>query len=663
MSWIKVSFMQGISNSIITSLIVLCLSIPSTSGWSQTTEIDSLKLLVDKQTADTARVNILYELTYQLFSHSMDSAFVYARQCHTIGRKVNNPELQCKSWSIMGTCYLYMNEYDSSEYYYNRALEITRQHHIPEKASALFTNMGVLYKRQGKLDKAIEQYLEGLAVDDVNDQYYGGVIKRINIANLYSSQGDLEGGIRYSEEALELIPLVEHEARDRMHSLLLNNLGTIYLQDSMWDRALYYFEESLVINRKINNQNEIARNLHNIGTLKEKIGEARQGLPLLLDALKIREQVDDRVGLIETHMELGTTYSKMNDNATSQVHFDRAIQIAEEIDDLSLLSETYRAQSDEYNRLGNHDLALNALKKSITYHDSLQQQIDQQTKIEMEAKYQTARKDAQLAASDLLISKRTNQRNMYLAAGAILLLGLFYLFDRNKKNKKLSEEKLDNLKKYQKILAMDAMLQGQEDERKRIAQDLHDGLGSLLAAARLQMHTIQREIEKMGELQLVGKTEKLIDTACDEVRRISHDMMPSVLLEHGFLEAIKDLVEELKTEHELLIRYEVKGTPNLDDATTLNVYRIIQEILQNAVKHAHANIIELDITCTSELLAISITDDGVGFDPTRIQSDGIGLKNIRSRVNYLNGKLSFDSHDQKGCQYKIHIPLPKMEVA
>lgn len=663
MSWIKVSFMQRISKSILPSLIVLLLSLHHITGWSQTAEIDSLKVLVKEQSSDTAKVRVLYNLTYQLFGHSLDSALIYAQECYRIGKDVEDPGMRCSSLSIMGTCYLYMNEYDSSEYYYNQALEITKQHHIPDKASALYTNMGVLYKRQGKFDKAIEQYLEGLAVDDVNDQYYGGVIKRINIANLYSSQGDLEGGIRYSEEALDLIPLVEHEAKDRMHSLLLNNLGTIYLQDSMWDKALYYFDESLVINRQINNQNEIARNLHNIGTLKEKIGEARQGLPLLLDALQIRERVDDRVGLIETHMELGTTYSKMNDNATSQVHFDRAIQIAEEIDDLSLLSETYRAQSDEYNRLGNHDLALNALKKSITYHDSLQQQIDQQTKIEMEAKYQTARKDAQLAASDLLISKRTNQRNMYIAAGTLLLLGLFYLFDRNKKNKKLSEEKLDNLKKYQKILAMDAMLQGQEDERKRIAQDLHDGLGSLLAAARLQMHTIQREIEKMGELQLVGKTEKLIDTACDEVRRISHDMMPSVLLEHGFLEAIKDLVEELKTEHGLLIRYDIKGNPDLDDATTLNVYRIIQEILQNAVKHAHANIIELDIESMSELLAISITDDGVGFDPTRIQSDGIGLKNIRSRVNYLNGKLSFDSHDQKGCMYKIQIPLSKLEEA
>ncbi len=660
MSRIKVSFMQRISISIFSSLIVLLLSPLFTVGWSQTTEIDSLKLLVKEQSSDTSKVRVLYDLTYQLFSHSLDSALIYAQECYRIGKEVEDPGMRCSSWSIMGTCYLYMNEYDSASYYYNGALEVTKQHQIPEKASALYTNMGVLYKRQGKLDKAIEQYLEGLAVDDVNDQYYGGVIKRINIANLYSSQGDLEGGIRYSEEALDLISLIEHESKDRLHSLLLNNLGTIYLQDSMWDKALYYFEESLVINRRINNQNEIARNLHNIGTLKEKIGEARKGLPLLLDALKIREQVDDRVGLIETHMELGTIYSRMDDNATSKVHFDRAIEIAEEIDDLTLLSETYRAQSDEYNRLGMHDLALNALKKSITYHDSLQQQIDQQTKFEMEAKYQTARKDAQLAASKLLISKRTNQRNMYIAAGTLLLLGLFYLFDRNRKNKKLSDEKLDNLKKYQKILAMDAMLQGQEDERKRIAQDLHDGLGSLLAAARLQMHTIQREIEKMGELQLVGKTEKLIDTACDEVRRISHDMMPSVLLEHGFLEAIKDLVEELKSEHGLLIRYDVKGNPNLDDATTLNVYRIIQEILQNAVKHAHANIIELDINGTSELLAISITDDGVGFDPARIQSDGIGLKNIRSRVNYLNGKISFDSEDQKGCLYKIQIPLPAM---
>ena len=626
-------------------------------GFCQTSEIDSLKLEIDQQPSDTAKIRALYDLTYKFLGFSLDSALNYARKCYELGMEVEDPGFRCISNSIMGTTFLYLNHYDSAGYYYERALAITKQHDIPDKASALYTNMGVLYKRQGQYDKAIEQYLEGLAIDDVNDNYYGAVIKRINIANLYSMNGDNERGIKYSLEALELIPLVKNERKDRMHALLLNNLGTIYIELNAWEQADRYFNEALEINTRINNQNEVSRNKHNMGALREKMDQPREGLPYLLEALRIRKQVEDRIGLIETHMELGTTYSKIGDQLLSEQHFDTALSIATEINDLSLLSDTYRAQSDEFERLGRHKDAVTALKQSWIYHDSLQQQIDHDTKIEMEAKYQTALKDAQLTESQLIISRRTNQRNIYVGAGILLLLAMLYLFDRNRKNKRISDEKLENLKKYQKILAMDAMLQGQEDERKRIAQDLHDGLGSLLAAARLQMHTIQREIDKLGDLGLVDKTEKLIDNACEEVRRISHDMMPNVLLEHGFFEAVRDLIDELKTEHGLLVRYEKKGEDHLDDSIKLNVYRIIQEILQNAVKHAHANIVELMINCSEDHLYIEASDDGIGFDPSKIQAEGIGLKNIRSRVNYLNGRLTFDSREQKGCTYQIDIPL------
>ena len=151
------------------SVMMTCITM---QGFCQTSEIDSLKLEIDQQPSDTAKIRALYDLTYKFLGFSLDSALNYARKCYELGMEVEDPGFRCISNSIMGTTFLYLNHYDSAGYYYERALAITKQHDIPDKASALYTNMGVLYKRQGQYDKAIEQYLEGLAIDDVNDNYY-----------------------------------------------------------------------------------------------------------------------------------------------------------------------------------------------------------------------------------------------------------------------------------------------------------------------------------------------------------------------------------------------------------------------------------------------------------------------------------------------------------
>ena len=174
--------------------------------------------------------------------------------------------------------------------------------------------------------------------------------------------------------------------------------------------------------------------------------------------------------------------------------------------------------------------------------------------------------------------------------GLLILIALFIYFYQKEKirqNKELAQkeneiqnQKIDQLENEKKILAMASMIEGQENERTRIAKDLHDGLGVLLSSVRRQVQNIHKEIEKLTELDIIGDTEKLINTACEEVRRISHDMMPDALMNLGLAEAIKDLAYQIEFDHGIKTHVIIPEI-ELREITSINIYRIIQEFCNN----------------------------------------------------------------------------------
>jgi len=276
-----------------------------------------------------------------------------------------------------------------------------------------------------------------------------------------------------------------------------------------------------------------------------------------------------------------------------------------------------------------------------------------------EAKYQSMQKDSEIKKQEFQLSKRTMERNFFLAGTAALGLLLWFLYYRNKKNESLSASTIQNLEKQQKLLAMDYMVQGQEEERKRIAQDLHDGLGGLLTTARLQLKAVHDEIEKLGELNLLSKAEVMIDNACTEVRRIAHDMMPGALIDLGLIDATEDLAIKLGVETGIQIKI-IDQTSNVEltDNQKIQLYRAIQEILSNTVKHAQANIAQIEFNNSPSAFTVTLTDDGKGFDTEGVQDlPGLGITNIESRVKYLNGNIELSSSPNQGTKYVITIPI------
>ena len=253
----------------------------------------------------------------------------------------------------------------------------------------------------------------------------------------------------------------------------------------------------------------------------------------------------------------------------------------------------------------------------------------------------------------------------------VILFGstIGYLFLKNSKRKiKLAEQQNEleyqknlTLLKEQELTSINAMVHGQEKERKRIAEDLHDNLGSVLATLKLHFENlkINREKKKIDQNQLFDKTENLIDEAYLKVRRIAHAKNAGVIGNQGLLIAVQMMAEKISSAEKLKIEVIDFGLDKrIENSLEITIFRIIQELVTNIIKHAEANNTTINISQFNNHLSIIIEDDGKGFNINKLDlKNGMGIRSIKTRVQHLKGTFEVDSTIGKGTSTIITIPI------
>lgn len=224
-------------------------------------------------------------------------------------------------------------------------------------------------------------------------------------------------------------------------------------------------------------------------------------------------------------------------------------------------------------------------------------------------------------------------------------------------NEELNKRKIRELEDSLQIETMRSMLAGQEGERRRIAQDLHDSVGGMLAATRIQVESLLAKNSQLADNEDLTKVKNLLDETVSETRNIARNMQPGALMEFGLTKAVQDLTGRVYGESAPNITFEHFGDcTDLDQTVALNCYRIVQELLQNSLKHAASSEILVQITRTEGQLALLVEDDGVGFDATAINK-GMGTDNIANRIQFLRGELNIQTAPGKGTSTLVTIPL------
>ena len=337
--------------------------------------------------------------------------------------------------------------------------------------------------------------------------------------------------------------------------------------------------------------------------------------------------------------------------------------------------ELYDGLSQTYKELKDYKQAFLYSEKYALLNDSILNNDRVNTINNLSYKFKVKENNKALKVLELendyaLVKNEQQRRALWvLGIGLGLLLALLYYIIRfynqrikansiiNEQKGKINSQRIQNLEDEIKINSMQSMLEGQEIERERIAKELHDSLGGVLSTIKLQFDSVQNKISNVSEVDEYQKAHKLIDAAVDEVRTISQNLQPSSLENLGLIAAINDLINRFAGDKNPEIDFQHYSFPEkINKMVSLSIYRIVQELLHNASKHSNANEIMIQLTRDEDEIVVHFEDDGIGFDPANTRKGGMGMDNLRSRVNYLKGSMSIDSKPGEGSSFLIHIP-------
>ncbi|HEX2617463.1 MAG TPA: sensor histidine kinase, partial [Flavobacteriales bacterium] len=419
----------------------------------------------------------------------------------------------------------------------------------------------------------------------------------------------------------------------------------------------------------------LAADIHtNVAMMQHRVGDEAHALRRMRSGMYIRERIGDSNGLASDAYYLASILWGLGQHDSAFTALQRSLDLAARTGDMQLASDAEMKMHSYLKELGRTEQALTHLEAYSEAKDSLIAIAGLERAANLEIQYGTVKKERALKAKEVELgdanaAKRRREVQLLWSVGAGVMLAtvLLLLFRNNQHIKRLREkervvhaQEVNDLMRQQEIRTLDAMMEGQERERKRVAQDLHDRLGSMLSAIKLQFSALEGRMEQLraDQKQQYDHVFTLLDDAVGEVRRISHDMVKSSLTRFGLKGALEDLHSTVHVPGKLEIEMSLFGLDDrLDQRVEIAVYRMVQESINNALRHAKARHITVQVTRSAAMLNLIVEDDGVGFDPAQV-SEGMGMGNLRRRAAEVGGTVRIDTRPGRGTSISVDIPLP-----
>ena len=490
------------------------------------------------------------------------------------------------------------------------------------------------------------------------------------IAIILEKQNRMEESLVYKQKYLELAEQMNNTSAIAFGH---NNLGVYFFKIGDYEKALDYYEKALAYKMKLGNKSALAKTYNNLGNVYSTIEghiEFRHLRPKVMEsynaAIGLYDEIGDSLGLSNTYFNkaIVTKFKGEYEQAIALLNY--GIGIANKNGYKDFLMDAYEELADINTRQENYKSANSNLIKHARFKDELFDEKTAKQVSELQIKYETEKKEKELIVERLeneknkaIIQKRTALIFLLVAGLGVMGLIFFLVWKSNRQKQQLQQQKLVSLQKEQEAENLRAMINGEEQERKRIARELHDGLGSLLATVKIGYNALQNDVREIAKLESYQKTDRLLEDACQEVSHISHNMIPGVLVRFGLQQALSDLCEAINQKETISVVFIPHGLEKkIGPRIGLSSYRIVQELLKNAVHHSGAEKIIVQVTREEDWLQLIVEDDGKGFIVEQAFEKGrIGLGSVRSRAVYLNGSLEIGSKIEEGSTFTIEIPL------
>jgi signal transduction histidine kinase len=543
-----------------------------------------------------------------LFSN-LDTALWYCQQAEKLIKPNSAVYLSAALNKNFGIVYTYRGDYEKALNYNFKAIELYRSIDRQNDVASVLSNIGMLYMDRNENVRARGYYMESLQMKIALQDTYGMMLSSNNVGSTFLNIRQSDSVRIYCLQSLQFANAIDD---DYGRSLATSNIAASFLEEEKLDSALKWYIISFDLKFKAN----------------------------------------DFISLVSVTSEIAQIYEKKKIPALAEKYFDMSLHFADSTGETYYLETALKHAAGFHYGQGNFAKAAQFYNRYVIMDDTLIKKKYDENIAKLETKYGLQNKEYELALQKNINLEQEKKialnRLFILALGAAILLMVILVWwyvvaQRNKKKAEVNEAIITEQKK-----SIAAVIQAQDDERRRIGMDLHDGVAQNLVALQLQINRILKKAQSQtDELKDAANLTQLCAT---EVRNVSHNISPAILEQHGLNDALQNLLKASLQKEISDRRYANK--------IEINAYRIIQELLNNIIKHAHATLVTLKIKQHNNKLEIELTENGKGWNlKEAIANDSLGIYNIFSRTNYINAEFTAEPQITSGMITKLVIPL------
>jgi signal transduction histidine kinase len=646
--------------------IVVLFLLVAFSSFSQSKNLDSLKQSL-KTSRGKSRVHTLLELCWGYRFVNADTARTYGLEALQLARQEGIEDYEAEALNNIGVTHEAQGNYEEAQKYELQALEIRQRLGDDSKTANTLNTLGIIHDEKGEYNQALSYYYDARRIyEKLKDESKIAMVLT-NIGIVMRAQKEYKNVVSNYRQALAIYEKLGNKfGVAACHS----NLGAVYLNIPRYDSAIYY---SLLASQEFEEQNIrqfLPTTLSNAAIAYDRSHQYEKSKEYFLKAKKLHAEYQNKKELSFTLSQLARLESKLGNSSVAIADAQEALTMAENIKAMEQIMQAHQALAEVNANAADYK---NAYREHVLFaeaKDSLFQKEKAKALLELQTKYETEKHKQEIALlnQENQLKSAALNRNYLVIGGLVLLVALlllvfyFWRYRSMQKQKAIAQEQKERLREAQ----IRAVIESQETERKRFASDLHDGMGQLIAALQLNIQAIKDKNDQEKSVALVENSEQLLIDIQQEIRNIAFNLMPPVLVKEGLVAAVRELIRRINKGSALKAQLAVHDVnQRLADVVEISVYRILQELISNILKHSKAAQLTVSFTGYEKEVIITLEEDGDGYDLNRFQqsTQSNGWRTIQTRLNLVHGSIDFDTVvGRKNNTTTLTIPLAVQAV-
>lgn len=643
-------------------LLLLLFLFASSHAWSQSKK-DSLLDVVESHGFNDSTCNAL--IWVYVFNQP-DSAIYFGKRGLEWAESHSSEKFIGTIYNRIGVAYDIKSMPDSALYWYDLALKQSRKTRRRKVEGGALNNIGLIYWNLGDAEKAIDHYIRSAEIFEEIGNKIGLGNTYNNIALILHEDKQTDKSLRYHRQALEVRKSIDHRYGI---AASYSNIAQIFLyrKESNIDSAEYYLRLAIPIKQELNDQYGLARAFHSLADVHLYREDYQGALENFGKTLKIQQKIGNSEGYASTYYNIADVYAEMENHTVQLSYLDSSEAVAYKHNDAPLLWKVYWEKARALGRIGEFSQAHPYWVRYQQLKDSLIT-TERSAKVEeLETRFRTAEKDKEIAQKQAELAetqlKVANKNKWIFGLTGGLLSILLFAFAMRQITRRNAQAEKDAAIITEREKGLKAIIEATEDERKRIAKDLHDGIVQSLTGLSLRLQKAFGDIKTASPEQeeQFKSSKNMLDDSIAELRTISHQMMPRVLAERGMVPAMDDMLHKTFDSSDIGYQFEhhkVEGERYAENIE-VSLYRISQELVNNIIKHSGAKAVSIQLLKTKSHLVLVVEDNGKGFNfEDEANQNGIGLMNITSRAKAMHGEVNYQPSPEQGTVATIRIPLP-----